>query len=792
VLSEFLQELQRRRVVRVALAYLVVGWLVIQVSATTFPILDLPLWSLRLVLALVVLGFPVALALSWAFDLTDGGIERTTWRPIPPVEAARTYVRLGWPGRPPFHSGRTRYLVAGTLLLVVALSITGWFAMAGSEARGDALDESLIAVAPFRVSGADPSLGYLREGMVDLLAVKLSGSRQALDPRTSLAAFRGEGDPTLAAARDVAARLRAGALLLGSVVGTSEHITLSASLVRTRDGREVRAQPVTGPMDSLPALVDRLVASVISLEAGESERRLELLTSTSLPALREYLAGSALFRRGQYAQALQHYAAAVELDSTFALAAMALPTAASMILAPPPLVVERAVELVRRYEYRLNPADRAFAAALWPAEPYGTIAERVQMWERLAQEQPHRPEVWYELGDLLFHSGWGLDMDDPLPRARAAFERALALDPKHFVSEQHIVWAAHLQGDTAWAAAAMELYLLREPDGESAQEYRRRLAEIRSDTVAMRAFEEALDTMSANLLMGEIFMNQVFPHAWKGLRPSLRAADVLSRRAASEAERAAMLRLRYELLMNMGQVAEAGAVLQTLAPPGEPADWRDQRRIYDAVYWDGDADAAASAERRLAAQLEMSAGGLAGDDEASRICAVQTWRLWNGSTEGATRAIARISARPAAGAAAAGEPVWRAVCSATLDALLHHQTHSPDAGARLLALDELMRTAPLADVHRAHGNLTLARLWPERDETERGLRAARRLFVNPGVQYYRTTFLELEIRHAAALGRHEEALQAFGYYVAMRRDAQGTARQRLEAVRRVIAGLTEK
>jgi adenylate cyclase len=107
MLSHFIQELQRRRVVRVALGYLVAGWLVIQVSATVFPILDLPGWSLRLVLILVVLGFPLAVALSWAFDITDTGIERT-----PPQkddrDPSRTYLRIGRPGRPPFAPGRTR------------------------------------------------------------------------------------------------------------------------------------------------------------------------------------------------------------------------------------------------------------------------------------------------------------------------------------------------------------------------------------------------------------------------------------------------------------------------------------------------------------------------------------------------------------------------------------------------------------------------------------------------------------------------------------------------------------
>jgi adenylate cyclase len=268
VLTDFLRELQRRRVVRVSVVYLIAAFLVIQVSATTFPILQLPDWALRLVLVLVFLGFPIAVALSWAFDITRSGIERTQPQPYSSEEAARVYARVGLPGRPPFLAGRTSYLLAGTVLLVTVVSVTGWFAIAADEAGGDALDDDLVAVLPFRVAGADASLAYLREGMVDLIAVKLAGTPRAVDPRTTLAALResvGAGaDPTLDVARGIAKELRAGHLLLGSVEGAGGTITINASLIRTRDGREVAARPVTGHPDSVQFLVDRLVAALLS------------------------------------------------------------------------------------------------------------------------------------------------------------------------------------------------------------------------------------------------------------------------------------------------------------------------------------------------------------------------------------------------------------------------------------------------------------------------------------------------------------------------------------------------
>src|SRR6266403_5195070 len=76
-MTGFFQELRRRKVYRVAAAYGVVAWLIIQVAATIFPAWALPGWSLRLVIVLVLTGFPIALILAWAFDVTPAGIERT-------------------------------------------------------------------------------------------------------------------------------------------------------------------------------------------------------------------------------------------------------------------------------------------------------------------------------------------------------------------------------------------------------------------------------------------------------------------------------------------------------------------------------------------------------------------------------------------------------------------------------------------------------------------------------------------------------------------------------------------
>jgi hypothetical protein len=151
MLSEFLQELRRRRVIPVALIYTVCAGLAIQVAAMTFPMLDLPVWSLRLVLVLAVLGFAVALGLSWVYDITDTGVQRTPPREVTPAEIAQSYARIGLPGRPSFDGERARLLFICGALLVTVLSVAGWFVTA-HDARNQAvpaqLDDAPVEAAP--------------------------------------------------------------------------------------------------------------------------------------------------------------------------------------------------------------------------------------------------------------------------------------------------------------------------------------------------------------------------------------------------------------------------------------------------------------------------------------------------------------------------------------------------------------------------------------------------------------------------------------------------------------------
>src|SRR5437867_1648418 len=85
----FFGELKRRNVYKVAVAYAIVGWLLVQIATQAFPFLEIPNWAVRLVIALVMIGFPIALILAWAFEVTPQGIERTE-----DVDLAKSVMRV--------------------------------------------------------------------------------------------------------------------------------------------------------------------------------------------------------------------------------------------------------------------------------------------------------------------------------------------------------------------------------------------------------------------------------------------------------------------------------------------------------------------------------------------------------------------------------------------------------------------------------------------------------------------------------------------------------------------------
>src|SRR6058998_2910850 len=159
-IDNFFSELKRRNVYKVAVAYAIVGWLLVQIATQVFPFLEIPNWVVRLVIALVAIGFPIALVLAWAFELTPEGIKRTE-----DVDVSKSIKRKT--GR------KLDFSIIAVLLLAIAILVFQRFHPSVSPGGSSALEKS-IAVLPFENLSEDKANAYFADGIQDEILTRLA------------------------------------------------------------------------------------------------------------------------------------------------------------------------------------------------------------------------------------------------------------------------------------------------------------------------------------------------------------------------------------------------------------------------------------------------------------------------------------------------------------------------------------------------------------------------------------------------------------------------------------------
>src|SRR5437870_16862 len=154
-IENFFAELKRRNVYKVAVAYAIVGWLVVQISTQVFPFLEIPNWAIRLVIALVAIGFPIALVIAWAFEATPEGIKRTEDVDVDALPASKKHTWI--------------YVVVVGTAISVALFFLGRYTAGNKSAvtTPNELSAKSIAVLPFDNLSRDPDNAFFAEGVQD-------------------------------------------------------------------------------------------------------------------------------------------------------------------------------------------------------------------------------------------------------------------------------------------------------------------------------------------------------------------------------------------------------------------------------------------------------------------------------------------------------------------------------------------------------------------------------------------------------------------------------------------------
>lgn len=671
-------------------------------------------------------------------------------------------------------SAHVRWRAVAALALIATAGVIAWWATRTPSAL---LDPDLVEVIPFRVSGSDPSLRYLREGMLDLLEAKFIGSARVVDPRSALAAWRRAGgsdtsDIDEASALQLARHFGAGELVLGSVTGSARLAIITATLADVRTHARHQGE-VQGPPDSIPTLIDQLVTQLLAARAGQDVRNLASLGSVSMTTLREYLAGQWLSRRGKFEGAIPHYRAAITSDSTFALAGMGLALSIGWLDATDP---NEGWRVAWRGRDRLSSADRAILEAwvgpAYPAPP--TRAEILERAERATQIAADKPEAWYALGDHLYHDGALLGIENAPERSLAAFNRAVALDSNYGNGLEHLPDLYLRLGDTTSARRSMELNLSLDSTSlfgtyelwyAGAMFGNRERHDRAVSAIAQSTSVSIITNIAQSALITGV-----------GYDDAQQLFASVAKHGATDRDRWLAGMWLYQLASARGEPALAARLFNASWPvPAFP--------LFAALFEGGDSATAALARRNVMWML-------APDSAISRcpgvLLAAEYDLLARGDTSTAASEASAIESRLAAAQGPTSHEC--SVAAMTLRVLLAARDHAPKLSVLAARLDSALRVAPIQPwLTLMSGNLIVARAWEQLGDMRRALAAVRRRPILVGTLLGWSALLREEGRLASLTGDKNGAIRAYRLFVALRGEGELSQQADVEGARAEIA-----
>src|SRR5438876_1110544 len=411
-MSGFFEELQRRKVYRVAAAYIIAAGFIIQIGSAVFPAWDLPNWTLRLVVVLLLLGFPIALILAWAYDVTPQGIRAT------PTTSA-----------PGAHRRRNLVMLIATGVLVSAA--VGFFLLPRASAHK--IDKS-IAVLPFENLSDEKENAYFADGIQDDIMTNLSkiGDLKVIS-RTSVRSYRGAGARN---AREIGKTLGVATLLEGSVRRIGNRVRVNVQLINADNDEHIWAEDYDRDLTDVFAIQTDLAQKITSalqakLSPNEKARIDRRPTENSDAYLlfvqaHDYATRSEMFRDTSL-KAEQLFEQATKLDPNFAAAFAGLSTVESWAyhtFDPTPPRREKA-RFNADQALRLQPDLAEGHLALGFSYYYGDrdYERALAEFEIAKRDLPNEAQAYMAIGAIQRRQGkWA--------ESTANLEKSAALDPK--------------------------------------------------------------------------------------------------------------------------------------------------------------------------------------------------------------------------------------------------------------------------------------------------------------------------------------------------------------------------
>jgi len=311
--KEFFGEAKRRNVYKVAVAYAVVAWLLMQIASQIFPFFEIPNWAVRLVVLLLIIGFPIALIIAWAFETTPEGIKRTEV-----ADAAGQRSR----------GGAWIYVILISAALSVGLFFVGRYTAGHGTSQvrevTTASTEKSIAVLPLINESGDPKDEYFSDGLSEeLIAALAQISGLKVIGRSSSFRFKERKEEPKA----IGEKLGVSTLLDGTVRKQGDRVRIVAELVNAADGIQLWTRTFDRELKDIFAVQEEIARAVAeSLKVtllGPQDRPAQRGAPSNVEAHNAYLQGHFHFQRRNledYRKAVGYFDQAIRLDPDYALA----------------------------------------------------------------------------------------------------------------------------------------------------------------------------------------------------------------------------------------------------------------------------------------------------------------------------------------------------------------------------------------------------------------------------------------------------------------------------------------
>jgi TolB-like protein/Tfp pilus assembly protein PilF len=426
--KSFFAELKRRNVYKVAVAYAIVGWLLVQVATQVFPFFEIPNWAVRLIVLAIVIGFPIALIMAWAFELTPEGLKRTEDVDVATEKPGKSYAWI--------------YVVAVGAVLSIGLFFLGRYSTGNNAASrqsetatGSVIPQKSIAVLPFENLSDDKNAAYFADGIQDEILSKLASIADLkVISRTSTAKYKSKPEDL----RTVSQQLGVATVLEGSVQKAADKVRVIVQLIDARTDSHLWAKTYDRDMKDVFAVESEVAQEIAdSLQAKLSPAEANTLATAPTRDTAAY----DLFLKGEFEQRLANTSLKPELfDQATAWYEQAIARDPNFALA-----------IARLIEGRLT--RHWFVETFTDAE----LAEVRRLADRALSIAPDLAEAHVALG-LFYYYGYR-----QYERALAEFGRALQLQPNNVQALEYSGYVYRRQGQWLRCVDTLKKSLEQDP-----------------------------------------------------------------------------------------------------------------------------------------------------------------------------------------------------------------------------------------------------------------------------------------------------------------------------------------